>query len=248
MERLAVILMILAGSALAGIVGGLLSRAASRDSRKGSKIAAATDLDHVAGSIVFSVARLGGGRSDAEIASVVIKETGFGGPFDSIDPGAWASSFRRRADRESCRNLLENAVKTSVAVTQVIPLIQYNALLDLSFVLGFQTDALARLRARYRFNHIDYARDRRPRDAEESGRQVFYRRNPDEIKSFLTELGLTELGERSELISAYRLLAGEVHPDRFHDASEEERSAAADRFIRLTEAYEGLLAEMTRGD
>jgi DnaJ-class molecular chaperone len=40
----------------------------------------------------------------------------------------------------------------------------------------------------------------------------------------------------------YRALAAQHHPDRFHDAGEQAREAAAARFIEITEAYGRLLA------
>jgi DnaJ like chaperone protein len=56
-------------------------------------------------------------------------------------------------------------------------------------------------------------------------------------------LGLPPGASRQEVVAAYRRLASECHPDRFHESSDEERSAAAERFRLVTRAYEELLAE-----
>jgi DnaJ-class molecular chaperone len=47
---------------------------------------------------------------------------------------------------------------------------------------------------------------------------------------------------RSRLISTYRTLAAQHHPDRFHDADPQAREAAAARFIEISDAYGQLLA------
>jgi DnaJ-class molecular chaperone len=47
---------------------------------------------------------------------------------------------------------------------------------------------------------------------------------------------------RQAIISAYRRLAAQHHPDRFHGESMEARNAAAARFIEITRAYETLMA------
>ena len=59
----------------------------------------------------------------------------------------------------------------------------------------------------------------------------------------LAKLGLRGEVPRSVLISTYRALAAQHHPDRFHDADREAREAASARFIEITEAYGKLLAE-----
>ncbi len=109
--------------------------------------------------------------------------------------------------------------------------------------LGFHADALARLRAKWRFEYADYAAMSRPREADRVGGASLFRRvTPREKVSLMKTLGLRGELERGPLISAYRRLAGAHHPDRFHDCGADERAAAARRFIELTEAYERLLA------
>jgi len=124
-----------------------------------------------------------------------------------------------------------------------VPLRQYAALLDLSFGLGFQTDALARLRVQYGFEYVDHAKDARPREADRGGggTPLFVRTQRDESQ-LLGVLGLTGKPSRQTIIAAYRRLAAQHHPDRFHGADDAAQAAAAKRFIELTGAYEELLA------
>jgi hypothetical protein len=123
-----------------------------------------------------------------------------------------------------------------------IPVRQYAALLDLSFGLGFHTDALAKLRELYGFEYVDHAKDARPRSADRvgGGAPLFARqtRPQDELARVL---GLSGAFSRNELTVAYRKLVSENHPDRFHGATAEAQSAAAGRFIEITTAYEELV-------
>ena len=125
-----------------------------------------------------------------------------------------------------------------------IPLVQYVALLDLSFSLGFRTDALARLRERHPFEYIDHAMAGRPREADRSGRQTLSARGRDRTE-LLRLLELDGDPPRQSIVAAYRRVAARHHPDRFHEASEREREEAASRFIEVTRAYEELLAGST---
>ena len=47
---------------------------------------------------------------------------------------------------------------------------------------------------------------------------------------------------RQVIISAYRKLAAQYHPDKHFDESQDSQVEAAARFIELTRAYESLLA------
>ncbi len=121
---------------------------------------------------------------------------------------------------------------------------QYSGLLDLSFALGFQTDALARLRERYGFQYVDHAKNARPREADRSGGAApLYERGGDSEKTELLQtLGLEERdASRRIIIATYRGLVARHHPDRFHLDTAEVQSAAAARFIEITRAYERLL-------
>jgi hypothetical protein len=137
--------------------------------------------------------------------------------------------------------LLESAVRLAVATNARIPIRQYTALVDLSFGLGFQTDALARLRARYRFEYVDHAKRGRPAEADRRNRPALDSKRILDRRTKTELFGLRERFSRRELVSAYRRLAAQEHPDRFHGVSAAEQDRASARFIELTEAYEDLL-------
>jgi hypothetical protein len=129
--------------------------------------------------------------------------------------------------------------------TRLVPLRQYAALLDLSFGLGFQTDALARLRQQYGFEYVDHAKDARPPEADRAGgAATLFARDARPATELLRVLGIEEDGapSRQVIISAYRRLVAQHHPDRFHDQPEAAQAGAAARFIEITRAYEALLA------
>ena len=194
-------------------------------------------------SILHAVARAGG--ADAESAArLVLAHSRYRGVVEpGIDVRTWAEAFAVRVEETARRQLLENAVEIAVAMHPAIPLAQYNALVDLAFGLGFHTDALARLRARYRFEYVDYAKRSRPRTADRAGggAPLFQRVSAADRQRFLAVLGLEDGVSRQVLVSTYRRLAGVHHPDRFHGSSEQEQEEAARHFIELTEAYEKLL-------
>jgi outer membrane receptor protein involved in Fe transport len=155
---------------------------------------------------------------------------------------SWAETYARATTPPQRHALLESAVKLVAAHTGPIPLRQYAALLDLSFGLGFHTDALARLRETYGFQYVDHAKDARPRSADRGGGATpLFDRSQRAQPELLGILGLSGDPTRQEVGAAYRKLAARHHPDRFHGASLEEQNAAAARFIELTRAYEELL-------
>jgi DnaJ-domain-containing protein 1 len=201
--------------------------------------------DAIAAAILVQLARAGGaGAGDA--ARIVREEAGLvAPPVADIDLASWAETFARAETRERREWLLDAAVRTSMRTGNDFPLAQYNALVDLSFSLGFQTDALARLRTRYSFTFEDYAKRNRPRSADRGATvaPLFERRSIDRQK-MLAVLGLRGEVTRHDVISAYRRLAAKNHPDRFHDQPPEEQRAAAVRFMEITEAYEALLLEL----
>jgi DnaJ-domain-containing protein 1 len=135
------------------------------------------------------------------------------------------------------RELLEVAVQL-VAARSPVPVRQYAALLDLSFGLGFQTDALARLRELYGFEYVDHAKEGRPPGAD---REPLFARAPRERTELLRILGLEVTPTRQELSAVYRRLVSQHHPDRFHGATAEAQTEASARFIEITRAYEELL-------
>ena len=69
-----------------------------------------------------------------------------------------------------------------------------------------------------------------------------YDRGASDREELLKALGLGEGNvTRQAIIAAYRGLAAQHHPDRFHLQPAEVQSAAAARFIEITRAYERLL-------
>lgn len=236
--------MVIVGAGLAGflLIASGLSRAERDRARAGAPDGADRSREAIAASILFQIARLGGLNPSQSVR--LIREVGnaFAPYTTNIDLGSWAAEFARRSSRAESTALLESAVRTAVASGSTVPLVQYDALLELSFALGFQTDALARLRARYRFEYIDYAKHARPASADRAGAATFCRRKPVvDSAALLSELGLEPPVTRQRVISAYRKQAAAWHPDRFFGAPAGEQQLAAERFIRLTESYEQLM-------
>jgi hypothetical protein len=229
MELIAAIFMLGAGGALAVFV--LAAMKLDRASR-GQDDPRPPQRDSVAASLLFHVVRAGG-VSDDEALRQIRRGTGIAAPVThGIDPANWAESYARHATPEQRRSLLETAVQLVAGRERPVPLRQYAALLDLSFGLGFQTDALAKLRQTYGFEYVDHAKGGRPHEEQASAAPG---------NELLAVLGLSGTPTRQELSAAYRKLVTRHHPDRFHRGSQEEQNEAATRFIELTRAYEELL-------
>lgn len=245
MVLVAGILMILTGMAVALFV--LTATALDRADRQRGEgpRQAPFGRDGIAGSIIFQIARLGG-VNDSDARHLVRQYAQLTAPVTAdVDIPSWSAEFARLSDAKGRARLLESAVRVAVATSPSIPLAQYDALLDLSFGLGFQTDALARLRARYRFEYVDHAKRSRPRSADRGGDAMpLFVRAPGDERSSLEILELRTGATRPEIIAAYRRLAAGCHPDRFHEAGPDAQQTAAGRFIRITEAYENLLARL----
>jgi DnaJ-domain-containing protein 1 len=245
-ELLAIVFMLGAGGALAIFV--LIAMALARrenEPREGQQ--QTPQRDSVAASLLVQILTVGGMSSDDAMRQVR-RESGLAAPVTrGIDVSSWAESYARASAPQQRAHLLELAVQLIVARKEPIPLRQYAALLDLSFGLGFQTDALARLRQVYGFDYVDHAKDARPKSADRggSGTPLFVRAQSARPE-LLAMLGLSANATRQEIASAYRKLATQHHPDRFHGAPIDEQNAAAARFIELTRAYEELL--LTIGD
>lgn len=185
--------------------------------------------DSVAASLLFHVVRSGGSTAD-EALRQVRRTAGLAAPVtQGIDVGNWAESYARNATAQQRSMLLELAVKLVAAREGPVPLRQYAALLDLSFGLGFQTDALAKLRQIYGFEYVDHTKGR-----------ILPAAAPVHAE-LLSVFGLTATPTRQELSSAYRKLVAQHHPDRFHGAPAEAQNGAAARFMEITRAYEELL-------
>ena len=238
MEVLIILAMIVMGVAIAVVVAVVAGAVSTQE--RGA--APAPNRESIAASLIYHIGSLGGTNSDRVLA-FMREELRLVAPLTrDIHASSWADAYRRASSEAQRTELLESAVRMAVALNTSLPLEQYNALLDLSFGLGFQTDALARLRARYRFEYTDYAKAARPRSADRSGGATpLFDRTLMDTEPLLSVLGLSGKVSRQELTTTYRRLAAQNHPDRFHNATPAEQESAAARFIALTEAYERLL-------
>lgn len=241
MELIAVIFMIAGGGALALVVTIAVAIARSEGSR--AQLPHLPERDVVEASLLYRVATAGG-EAPQEAMRSVRKASGIAAPpTREIDVTSWGERYARLAAPGECGRLLERAVALACASRRLIPLDQYVTLLDLSFGLGFHADALARLRDRYRFDYVDHAKSSRPPGADRGGGvMTFVPRGARDESELLRVLGLEKAPlSRHELIAAYRRAAVRCHPDRVQGSGEEQR-AAAEEFIRITRAYEALLA------
>jgi hypothetical protein len=238
-ELVAIAFMLVGGGALAAFVLGAMAIARKENEPND---ALPPQRDSVAASLLVQILIAGGTAAD-EALRQVRRGAGLAAPITrGVDVTNWAETYARVTTREQRASLLETAVQLIAARKEPIPLRQYAALLDLSFGLGFHTDALARLRETYGFEYVDHAKDARPRSADRGGGGApLFERSQRARPELLSVLGLTGEVSRQEISAAYRKLVAQAHPDRFHGSPEEERRAAAARFIELTRAYEELL-------
>ena len=236
------IAMLAIGGIIALAVGTSIA-AAQREAGSSARPAAPPDRNHIAGSLLFNLLIAGG--TTPEQALRAIRGLGVIAPVtSSIDVLNWAERFAQIASPNQRSWLLEAAVQLVADRTTPVPLRQYTALLDLNFGLGFQTDALAKLREKYVFDYIDHAKDARPREADRSGgaTPLFVRGDSRDTDTLLRILEIDGPASREVIIAAYRKLAALHHPDRVYAESAEVQSAAAARFIEITQAYQALLA------
>ena len=243
MEIVVVIAMLAIGGIIALAVGTSVAARRREGSNGGS--GAPADRNHISASLLFNVLLAGGTPRGQALKA--LRGIGLLAPVISdIDVRNWAERFAQIASPDHCAALLEAAVRLVADRTTPVPLRQYNALLDLSFGLGFQTDALARLRDKYGFEYVDHAKDARPREADRAGdaTPLFVREQRDD-RELLLVLEIEGPVSREVIISAYRRLAAQHHPDRVFAESAEVQSAAAARFIKITQAYQALLAIYT---
>jgi hypothetical protein len=238
-ELLTFVFMLVAGGALAVFVLAAMAIARRENEPQG---VAPPQRDSVAASLLYQILVTGGIASD-EALRQVRRGAGLAAPVTrGIDVASWADTYARAAPPQQRMALLETAVRLVAVSTTPIPLRQYAALLDLSFGLGFHTDALARLRETYGFEYVDHAKDARPRSADRGGGGAPLFARPQRANAeLLAILGVSAEATRQEISAAYRRLVAQHHPDRFHGAPAGERDAAATRFIELTRAYEELL-------
>jgi hypothetical protein len=184
-ELIAIVAMIAGGSAIALFVVAAIA-IAQRERASGQPQQAASDRNHLAASILYNVLLLGGTAADDAMRDVR-RRAGVVAPVTpGIDIASWGARFAQLAQPQQRSWLLEMAVQLIATRTTPVPLRQYSALLDLSFALGFQTDALARLREQYGFSYIDHAKNARPREADRAGHvTTFFAREPREKEELL---------------------------------------------------------------
>jgi len=238
-ELVAVIFMFIAGGLIAMFVMLATALARRESERNAAAPQAIPERDRIAASILFQIVTLGGIARDVALREVR-RGAGIAAPVTTgIDIANWGESYARISNQQQRAWLLEVAVQLIASRGVLVPLRQYVALLDLSFALGFQTDALAKLREQYGFDYVDHAKDGRPREADRAGRVTFFQRDERELLRVLEIEGEVT---RQAIVSAYRRLVAQHHPDRFHAESEASQNDAAARFIEITRAYEALLA------
>ncbi len=239
MELIAVMVMIVIGGAAAVFV--LIALAIAKGDARAE--VRSSDRDHVAASILYQIL-IAGGATPEDALRTIRRGAGLGARVTpGVDVTTWAETYARAAPESARAQLLESAVQFAAARRGPIPLRQYATLLDLSFGLGFHTDALARLRERYAFEYVDHAKDARPREADRGGGATpLFVRDESHRVEWLRVLEIDGTPTRQTIISSYRRLAAQHHPDRFHAQSDEVQRREAARFIEITRAYEKLLA------
>ncbi len=242
MEFLAVLIMIAAGVAIASFVAGAVAISRGEKSRAEGRRGSAPNRDEIAASLLFHVLAAGGVPAE-EALREIRRSAGLAARVTrSVDVANWGDAYAQGSSAAQRESLLDTAVRLAAERRRLVPLLQYVALLDLAFALGFRIDALARLREKYGFDYVDHAKEGRPRDADRSSRTTLFARAEGDREQWLALLQIEGPPSRQVIISAYRRLAAQQHPDRFHGQSPDEQSAAAARFIELTRAYEALLS------
>lgn len=196
-------------------------------------------LQTLAAGIVFEVAR-GGSADDADLRRWMRTRSLLPAQARGIDLASWAEAYAVRSSEDDRARLLTLAVEAAMLGGPDLTRRQFHALQDLVFSLGYHADTIQHLRARHRFDYIDYAKERRPRNADRAGATNFYDRE-ENVKSDLLLLGFRSMPDRHELISCYRRLVRENHPDVAHATGERSEADASARFIEITAAYERLL-------
>lgn len=243
MELTVVIIMLAVGIGLAASII-ITFAAAQREAEMNGAARAnvAPDRNHIAASLLVNLLVAGGTPPDIAKGEVR-RGAGLAAPItSSIDIVSWSERFAKLASTEQRSWLLDTAVRLVATRKTPVPLRQYSALLDLSFGLGFQTDALAKLRDLYGFDYVDYAKDARPQSADRGGVSTpLYSRDQRETSELLLILGVEAPASRAVIIAAYRKLAAQHHPDKVFGQPAEVQTAAAARFIEITRAYETLL-------
>jgi DnaJ-domain-containing protein 1 len=240
-ELIAVLVMIAVGGAVAVFV--LIAFAIAKSEKPQNDRGPAAGRTEIAASILFQV-MIAGGASPEEAIRQIRRSAGLAARITpGVDLTSWGATFAAASSSADREQLLETAVQLAAAREGPIPLRQYAALLDLSFALGFHTDALARMREKYGFDYVDHAKDARPREADRGGGATpMFVRDETRTVEWLRVLEIEGTPTRQVIIAAYRRLAQQHHPDRFHGAPDDLLEREAARFIELTRAYEQLMA------
>src|SRR5437763_1799845 len=183
--------MLAAGVGLAASV--IITFAAAQreaDMSGATRAKAAPDRNHIAASLLLNLLVCGGTPVDVAMRTIR-KSAGLAAPVtSSIHITNWTERYAKLATPEQRMWLLDTAVRLVADRTTPVPLRQYSALLDLSFALGFQTDALAKLRDTYGFDYVDHAKAARPRSADRAGVSTpLYSRDQRETSELLLILG-----------------------------------------------------------
>lgn len=221
-------------------VGIVVLRGARLASARGGRVTP----ERIEAEVLFEVA-LRGELGRARALEVVRRHSAADcGERGRVDISSWLEQYVRLVPAERKAWLLEAAVLVAMEGGATIALAQYDALVEVAFALGFHSDALARLRQKHGFDYVDWAKHGRPREADRGSgaTPLFDARGSGDGAANLGLLGLARGASRQEVIAAYRRLALECHPDRFHDASDDARAEAAARFREITRAYEELIA------
>lgn len=236
---LPIAIIIAAALAASALVGMAVVRATRETSGRGP-----VTVETIEAELLLEVALRG--EMPVDRALVVVKrfveaECGKRG---RIDIASWLEQYAKLAASDRRERFLESAVLVAMESGTTIALPQYDTLVELTFGLGFHSDALARLRQKHGFDYVDWAKHGRPRDADRGGgaTPMFDAARGQDASANLETLGLAHGASRHDVAAAYRRLALECHPDRFHESTAEERTAAAERFRAVTRAYEELLA------
>jgi hypothetical protein len=234
-----ILVMIAAGVAIAATF--LVSVGVVQQARE--KHQPAATRESIASSLLFNILLAGGDRPDEALRDIR-RVAGLGAAAaSSVDIVSWGERFAHGSTLKQREWLLETAVRLATARHKTLPLLQYSALLDLAFSLGFHTDALAKLREQFPFDYIDHAKHGRPREADRgAGSLALFVRSETNEAELLRVLGIEGNATRQVIISTYRRLAAQHHPDRVFGAAAEVQSASAARFMEITRAYEALLA------
>lgn len=233
--------------ALALVATAAIGLVVLRGARAATSRGGAVTPERIEAEVLLEVALrgdLGRARALQVVGTITDAECGNRG---RIDVSSWLEQYVKLVAPERKERLLESAVVVAMESGHLVALPQYDALVEVAFGLGFHSDALARLRQKHGFDYVDWAKHGRPREADRGGgaTSLFDGSSRQSGEQNLEALGLARGASRQDVIAAYRRLALECHPDRFHDASEASRVAAAERFRTITRAYEELISSST---